>query len=261
VSDTIIATSSLPSAPAAGEPREPRYRRILLKISGEALLGGRTYGVDPGVCAFIAAQVREVRSAGVEMAIVVGGGNIFRGLAAAARGMDRATGDYMGMLATVMNALALQDALEKADVPTRVMSAIGMNEVAEPYIRRRAMRHLEKGRVVILAAGTGNPYFTTDTAAALRAVEIGAEVLLKATKVDGVYTADPAIDPQAHRHDELTYAQVLSDRLQVLDSTAVSLAMENDLPIVVFDMNQPHNIQRAALGEPVGTRIHRGEES
>jgi len=264
VSETITAKSGASTATAAGaaaaEPAAPRYRRILLKISGEALLGGRTYGVDPGVCAFIAGQVREVRSAGVEMAIVVGGGNIFRGLAASARGMDRATGDYMGMLATVMNALALQDALEKAEVPTRVMSAIGMNEVAEPYIRRRAMRHLEKGRVVILAAGTGNPYFTTDTAAALRAVEIGAEVLLKATKVDGVYTADPAIDPRAQRHDELTYSQVLTDRLQVLDSTAVSLCMENDLPIVVFDMNQPGNIRRAALGEHVGTRIHGGEE-
>jgi uridylate kinase len=271
VSETITAEtggSTIPStasaapsaAPAATEPGTPRYRRILLKISGEALLGGRPYGVDPGVCAFIAAQVGEVRTAGVEMAIVVGGGNIFRGLAAAARGMDRATGDYMGMLATVMNALALQDALEKAEVPTRVMSAIGMNEVAEPYIRRRAMRHLEKGRVVILAAGTGNPYFTTDTAAALRAVEIGAEVLLKATKVDGVYTADPAIDPQARRHDELTYGQVLNDHLQVLDATAVSLCMENDLPIVVFDMNQPDNIRRAAIGDKVGTLIHGGEE-
>ena len=256
-SGTSTATAA---APDSGEPGTPKYRRILLKISGEALLGGRTYGVDPAVCAFIAGQVREVRAAGVEMAIVVGGGNIFRGLAASARGMDRATGDYMGMLATVMNALALQDALEKAEVPTRVMSAIGMNEVAEPYIRRRAMRHLEKGRVVILAAGTGNPYFTTDTAAALRAVEIGAEVLLKATKVDGVYTADPTIDPHAQRHDELTYSQVLNDHLQVLDATAVSLCMENDLPIVVFDMNQPDNIRRVALGERVGTLIHGGEE-
>jgi uridylate kinase len=215
--------------------------------------------VDPGVCIFIANQVREVVREGVEVAIVVGGGNIFRGLAAAARGMERATGDYMGMLATVMNALALQDALEKAGMPTRVMSAIAMNEVAEPYIRRRAMRHLEKGRVVILAAGTGNPYFTTDTAAALRAVEIGATVLLKGTKVDGVYTADPNIDPNARRHEELTYSQVLADRLGVLDSTAVSLCMENDLPIVVFDMNAPDNIRRAAMGEPVGTRIHGGE--
>jgi uridylate kinase len=247
------------AAPSGGPGHRGRFGRILLKVSGEALLGSRTYGVDPGVCTFIAHQVGEVRAEGVEVAIVVGGGNIFRGLAAAAKGMDRATGDYMGMLATVMNALALQDALEKQDLPTRVMSAIAMNEVAEPYIRRRAMRHLEKGRVVILAAGTGNPYFTTDTAAALRAVEIGAEVMFKATKVDGVYTADPATDPTARRHRELTYAQVLADRLAVLDSTAVTLCMENDLPIVVFDMNQPDNIRRAALGEPVGTLIHGGQ--
>jgi uridylate kinase len=238
----------------------PRYHRIVLKLSGEALLGSRQYGVDPAVCQFIAHQVQAAQAAGVEVAIVVGGGNIFRGLAAAARGMERATGDYIGMLATVMNALALQDALEKVGVPTRVMSAIGMNEVAEPYIRRRAMRHLEKGRVVILAAGTGNPYFTTDTAAALRAVEIGAQVLLKGTKVDGVYTADPTLEPEAERHDEITYAQVLTDRLNVLDSTAVSLCMDNDLPIVVFDMNQPDNIRRAAMGEPIGTLIHGGGE-
>jgi uridylate kinase len=238
--------------------RAPRYHRVLLKVSGEALLGSRTYGVDPQVCQFIAHQVHQAQDAGVEVAIVVGGGNIFRGLAAAAKGMERATGDYMGMLATVMNGLALQDALEKDGVPTRVMSAIGMNEVAEPYIRRRAMRHLEKGRVVILAAGTGNPYFTTDTAAALRAVEIGAQVLLKGTKVDGVYTADPKIQPDAERHEEITYAQVLADRLNVLDATAVSLCMENDLPIVVFDMNLPDNIRRAAVGESIGTLIHGG---
>jgi uridylate kinase len=216
--------------------------------------------VDPAVCQYIARQVQAAQRAGVEVAIVVGGGNIFRGLAAAARGMERATGDYIGMLATVMNALALQDALEKEGSPTRVMTAIGMNEVAEPYIRRRAMRHLEKGRVVILAAGTGNPYFTTDTAAALRAVEIGAQVLLKGTKVDGVYTADPKVEPDAQRHDRITYAQVLADRLNVLDSTAVSLCMENDLPIVVFDMQQPDNIRRAAIGEPIGTLIHGGGE-
>jgi len=238
-----------------------RYHRILLKLSGEALLGSRQYGVDPATCAFIAEQVRSVRDRGVEVAIVVGGGNIFRGLAAAARGMDRATGDYMGMLATVMNGLALQDAMETAGVETRVMTAIGMNEVAEPYIRRRAVRHLEKGRVVILAAGTGNPYFTTDTAAALRAVEIGAEVLLKATKVDGVYSADPAIDASAVRHDELPYTEVLSQRLAVLDSTAVSLCMDNELPILVFDINTPGNIRRAALGEPVGTLIHGGNDA
>jgi uridylate kinase len=212
------------------------------------------------MCQFIARQVKAATLAGVEIAIVVGGGNIFRGLAAAARGMERATGDFMGMLATVMNALALQDALEKEGTPTRVMSAIGMNEVAEPYIRRRAMRHLEKGRVVILAAGTGNPYFTTDTAAALRAVEIGAQVLLKGTKVDGVYTADPKVEPDAERHEVITYGQVLTDRLNVLDSTAVSLCMDNDLPIVVFDMNQPDNIRRAAMGEPIGTLIHGGGE-
>jgi uridylate kinase len=238
----------------------PRYHRVVLKLSGEALLGTRQYGVDPAVCHFIARQVQEAQAAGVEIAIVVGGGNIFRGLAAAARGMERATGDYMGMLATVMNGLALQDALEKEGLPTRVMSAIGMNEVAEPYIRRRAMRHLEKGRVVILAAGTGNPYFTTDTAAALRAVEIGAQVLLKGTKVDGVYTADPKLEPDAERHEEITYTQVLTERLNVLDSTAVSLCMENDLPIIVFDMNQPDNIRRAAMGEPIGTLIHGGGE-
>jgi uridylate kinase len=191
----------------------------------------------------------------VQVAIVVGGGNIFRGLAASASGMDRATGDYIGMLATVMNGLALQDALETEGVPTRVMSAIGMNEVAEPYIRRRAVRHLEKGRVIILAAGTGNPYFTTDTAAALRALEIDANVLLKATKVDGVYDQDPMTNPDAVRHERLNYAQMLNDRLQVIDSTAVTLCMENDLPIVVFDMNQPGHIRAAALGEPIGTLI------
>jgi len=242
-------------------PDRPRYRRILLKLSGEALLGERTYGVDPTFCTFIARQVRDVRALGVDVAIVVGGGNIFRGLAAAARGMDRATGDYIGMLATVMNALALQDALEKEGLQTRVMSAIAMNEVAEPYIRRRAVRHLEKGRVVILAAGTGNPYFTTDTAAALRAVEISAEVILKATKVDGVYDADPLAHPGAHRYDSLTFVDVLSERLQVLDATAVSLCMENDLPIVVFDLNQPDNIRRVALGDPVGTLISGGDKA
>jgi uridylate kinase len=232
-----------------------RYGRILLKLSGEALLGNRSYGVDPAFCAFIARQVAEVQALGVQIGIVVGGGNIFRGLAAAASGMDRATGDYIGMLATVMNGLALQDALERTGVPTRVMSAIGMNEVAEPYIRRRAVRHLEKGRVAIFVAGTGNPYFTTDTAAALRAVEIGAEVLLKATKVDGVYEADPVTHPAARRYSQLQYADLLRDQLKVLDAAAVSLCMENDLPIVVFDLNQPDNITKVAVGEPVGTLI------
>ncbi len=232
-----------------------RYQRILLKLSGEALLGDRTYGVDPGFVAFIARQVGEVHRLGVQVGIVVGGGNIFRGLAAAAKGMDRATGDYIGMLATVMNGLALQDALEHVGIPTRVMSAIAMNEVAEPYIRRRAVRHLEKGRVAIFVAGTGNPYFTTDTAAALRAVEIDAQVLLKATKVDGVYEADPLTNPTAKRYAQLQYSDLLRDQLKVLDATAVSLCMENDLPIVVFDLNKPDNITRVAAGEPVGTLI------
>jgi uridylate kinase len=251
VSDAAGATTTATQSAAQGV----RYKRILLKLSGEALLGNRSYGVDPAFCAFIARQVAEVHRLGVQVGIVVGGGNIFRGLAAAASGMDRATGDYIGMLATVMNGLALQDALERAGVPTRVMSAIAMNEVAEPYIRRRAVRHLEKGRVALFVAGTGNPYFTTDTAAALRAVEIGAEVLLKATKVDGVYDADPATHPNAQRYAELEYADLLRDQLKVLDAAAVSLCMENDLPIVVFDLNQPDNITRVAAGEPVGTRI------
>ncbi|HET7472780.1 MAG TPA: UMP kinase [Candidatus Limnocylindrales bacterium] len=250
-----VGTSLGPGSGAARGSESIRYSRILLKLSGEALLGDRPYGVDPKFVAFIARQVAEVHRLGVQIGIVVGGGNIFRGLAAAASGMDRATGDYIGMLATVMNGLALQDALERAGVPTRVMSAIAMNEVAEPYIRRRAVRHLEKGRVALFVAGTGNPYFTTDTAAALRAVEIGAEVLLKATKVDGVYDADPQTHPEARRYAELEYADLLRDQLKVLDAAAVSLCMENDLPIVVFDLNQPDNITRVAAGEPVGTLI------
>jgi uridylate kinase len=253
VSEAPPAREAAPAGAAAG--KAPHYRRILLKLSGEALLGERSYGVDPAFCAFIAAQVVEVQSRGVQVGIVVGGGNIFRGLAASARGMDRATGDYIGMLATVMNGLALQDAVERAGVQTRVMSAIAMNEIAEPYIRRRAVRHLEKGRVVIFVAGTGNPYFTTDTAAALRAVEIGAEVLLKATKVDGVYDADPMTVPGARRYDRLEYGDLLRDQLKVLDGAAVSLCMENDLPIVVFDLNKPENIARVADGQPVGTLI------
>lgn len=249
------------AAPKPDGPEGVRYRRILLKISGEALMGRRNYGVDPEMCLFIARQLSEVADLGVQVAVVVGGGNIFRGLAASARGMDRATGDYIGMLATVMNGLALQDALDKSGVPTRVMSAIAMNEVCEPYIRRRAVRHLEKGRVILLVAGTGNPYFTTDTAAALRAVEIGAEVLLKATKVDGVYDSDPMTHPDAQRHERLDYAQMLNDRLQVIDSTAVTLCMENDLPIVVFDLNHPGHIKQAALGAQVGTLIDGGDEA
>jgi len=245
------ATSAARSGPDEPVP----YGRILLKLSGEALLGERQYGVDPAFCAFIAEQVAEVHRRGVQVGLVVGGGNIFRGMAAAARGMDRATGDYIGMLATVMNGLALQDAVERTETPTRVMSAIAMNEIAEPYIRRRAVRHLEKGRVVIFVAGTGNPYFTTDTAAALRAVEIGAEVLLKATKVDGVYDADPMTVPGARRYDRLEYTDLLRDQLKVMDGAAVSLCMENDLPIVVFDLNGPDNIARVAYGESVGTLI------
>jgi uridylate kinase len=233
-----------------------RYQRILLKLSGEALLGKLEYGVDPEVVAFVAEQVKAVTALGVQVGIVVGGGNIFRGMAAAtATGMDRATADYIGMLATAMNGLALQDALERAGVPTRVMTAIDMNEVAEPYIRRRAVRHLEKGRVVVFVAGTGNPYFTTDTAAALRAVEIGAEVVLKATKVDGIYTADPKKDPTATKYDKITYSEALAKRLQVMDSTAFTLCMDNRVPILVFDLMTPNNIRNAILGQRVGTLV------
>ena len=238
---------------------QPRYSRILLKLSGEALLGDQQYGVDPKVLAFVAEQVRGVRALGVEVGIVVGGGNIYRGLAAAnATGMERATADHIGMLATVMNGLALQDGLERAGVETRVMTAIEMNEVAEPYIRRRAIRHIEKGKVVVFVAGTGNPYFTTDTAAALRAVEIGAQVMLKATKVDGVYDKDPVKHPDAKRYPAITYGQVLVDGLRVLDAAAVSLCMENDLPIVVFDLDAHENILKAVRGEKVGTLISKG---
>ncbi|HVQ75772.1 MAG TPA: UMP kinase [Candidatus Binatia bacterium] len=233
----------------------PAYRRILLKLSGEALAGNRGYGIDPGTLGRIAVEIREVVALGVEMAVVIGGGNIFRGIAASAGGMERATGDYMGMLATVINALALQDAVEKAGVATRVLSAIEMRAVAEPYIRRRAIRHLEKGRVVVFAAGTGNPFFTTDTAGALRAVEIGAEVILKATKVDGIYTADPAKDPQATKLPRIGYIEVLNRGLQVMDTTAISLCMENKLPIVVFDLTRRGNIGRIVMGEPVGSVV------
>jgi uridylate kinase len=230
-------------------------RRALLKLSGEALLGERPYGIDPGVARRIAGEAAQALAEGVQVAIVVGGGNIFRGLAAASRGMDRAQADYMGMLATVMNGLALQDALEQAGAPTRVMSAIAMNEICEPYIRRRAVRHLEKGRAVVMVAGTGNPYFTTDTAATLRAVEIDAAVILKATRVDGVYDADPEQQPDAHRYAQVGYTEVLANRLQALDATAVSLAMDNRLPIVVFDGTVDGNILRALRGESIGTVI------
>jgi len=240
---------------AAATPAPSSPRRVLLKLSGEALMGANEYGIDPGVVREIAGQVAEAAGDGIQIAVVVGGGNIFRGLAASARGMDRATGDYMGMLATVMNGLAMQDALEQVSCPTRVMSAIAMNEIAEPYIRRRAVRHLEKGRVVVMVAGTGNPYFTTDTAATLRAVEIHAHVILKATRVDGVYDADPEKHPNAQRYATINYTELLSNRLEALDATAVSLAMDNEMPIVVFDMTEPGNIARAVRGERIGTLI------
>jgi uridylate kinase len=233
----------------------PAYKRILLKLSGEALMGDQQFGVDPAVAARIARDVGEIQELGVQTAIVIGGGNIFRGLAASARGMDRATADYMGMLATVINALALQDALEQQNVTTRVVTAIEMRAVAEPFIRRRAIRHLEKGRVVIFAAGTGNPYFTTDTAAALRAMEIKADVILKGTKVDGVYTADPMVDTTATKYDTISYLQVLERQLKVMDSTAISLCMDNKLPIVVFNLRHAGNIRRVVLGDPVGTTV------
>jgi uridylate kinase len=234
---------------------EPTYKRILLKLSGEALMGDQGYGVDPAVTASVALDVAEIQALGVQTAIVIGGGNIFRGLAASARGMDRSTADYMGMLATVINALALQDALEQHGIATRVLTAIEMRSVAEPFIRRRAVRHLEKGRVVVFAAGTGNPYFTTDTAAALRAMEIRADVILKATKVDGIYSADPVKDSEAERYERISYLQVLQQRLQVMDATAISLCMDNKLPIVVFNMNEAGNIRRVVMGETVGTTV------
>jgi len=233
----------------------PIYKRALLKLSGEALMGEQQFGVDPAVATRIARDVGEIQSLGVETAIVIGGGNIFRGLAASARGMDRATADYMGMLATVINALALQDALEQQGINTRVVTAIEMRAVAEPFIRRRAIRHLEKGRVVIFAAGTGNPYFTTDTAAALRAMEIKADVILKGTKVDGIYTADPLIDAQATKYQSISYLQVLERQLKVMDATAISLCMDNKLPIVVFDLRQAGNIRKVVLGDPIGTTV------
>jgi len=237
-------------------PAAPVFRRVLLKLSGEALMGDLEYGTDPDRVEAIAAQVAEVRGRGVEIAIVVGGGNIYRGLAAAAKGMDRATGDYMGMLATVLNALALQDALEKQNVATRVQSAITISEVAEPYIRRRAIRHLEKGRVVIFAAGTGNPFFTTDTAAALRAAEVHAEVVLMAKNaVEGVYSADPALDADAQFIPELTHKEALTRGLQVMDSTAFALCMDNNLPIVVFNMTDGRNFDKIVSGERVGTLV------
>ena len=240
---------------ADAEYSSPVYKRVLLKLSGEALMGEQQFGVDPAVVARIAEDVGGIQKLGVETAIVIGGGNIFRGLAASARGMDRATADYMGMLATVINGLALQDALEQAGVLTRVVTAIEMRAVAEPFIRRRAIRHLEKGRVVIFAAGTGNPYFTTDTAAALRAMEIKADVILKGTKVDGVYTADPMLDKTATKYSSISYLQVLERQLRVMDATAISLCMDNRLPIVVFNMRAAGSIRQVVMGEPVGTTV------
>jgi len=236
-------------------PAAPAYKRVLLKLSGEALMGEQTYGIDPAVATQIAREIGEIQAMGVQTAVVIGGGNIFRGVAASARGMDRATADYMGMLATVINALALQDALEQQGVVTRVVTAIEMRAVAEPFIRRRAIRHLEKGRVVVFGAGTGNPYFSTDTAAALRAMEIKAEVILKATKVDGIYDADPMLKPSATRFDRISYLQVLEQGLTVMDATAISLCMDNRLPIMVFNLRTPGNIKRAVSGEPVGSLV------
>ena len=231
------------------------YKRILLKISGEVLTGEGGFGIDPSVIRQIAGEIKEVKTLGVEIAIVIGGGNIFRGMAASSRGMDRVSADHMGMLATILNGIALQDALEKMGVQTRLQTAIEMRELAEPFIRRRAIRHLEKGRVVIFAGGTGNPYFTTDTTASLRAMEIGAEAILKATKVDGVYDADPMVNRRARKYDELTYLDVLTKQLKVMDATAISLCMDHQIPIIVFNLKKKGNIRRVILGEKVGTKV------
>ncbi|MFN3740839.1 MAG: UMP kinase [Thermodesulfovibrionales bacterium] len=235
--------------------KRAKYKRAVIKLSGEALMGNRGYGIDPETVNFIAREIKDGLNLGCEIAVVIGGGNIFRGMEAATKGMERATADYMGMLATVINALALQNSLEKLGIPTRVQSAIEMREVAEPYIRRKALRHLEKGRVVIFAAGTGNPFFTTDTAAALRAIEIGAEVIMKATKVDGVYSADPVKFPGAKKYDKITYMEVLKKGLNVMDSTAITLCMDNDLPIVVFNLRGKGNIKKALSGKKIGTLV------
>lgn len=236
-----------------------KYKRIMLKVSGEALAGDEKFGISPRVLSFLADELRAVHELGVQVAVVVGGGNIFRGIAASAEGMDRSSGDYIGMLATVINGLALQDVLERKGIPTRVQTAIEMRELAEPFIRRRAVRHLEKGRIVIFVGGTGNPYFSTDTAAALRAMEVGAEVVFKATRVDGVYSADPLLDPSAKKFDELSYIEVLNRQLKVMDSTAISLCMDNLFPIVVFNLRQPGVLRQLVFGEKVGT-IVRGSE-
>lgn len=234
---------------------KPKYKRVLLKLSGEALMGDKEYGVDVNVVKSIASEIKEVRELSIEVAVVIGGGNIFRGVSAGAQGMDRATADYVGMLATVINSLMLQDALEKTGIFTRVMSAIEMKELAEPYIRRRAVRHLEKGRVIIFAAGTGNPYFTTDTAASLRAMEIHADVILKGTKVDGVYDRDPVKDKRAKKYDRLTYLDVLKEGLKVMDTTAISLCMDNKLPIIVFNVKEPGNLLKIVKGSAIGTIV------
>ena len=231
------------------------YHRILLKLSGEALVGDQEYGISPAIVKKVSAEVKEIREMGVEVGIVIGGGNIYRGVAASAEGMDRTSADHMGMLATVINSLSLQDALEKAGVYTRVLSAIEMHQIAEPYIRRRAVRHLEKGRVVIFAGGTGNPFFTTDTAAALRAMEIKAQVILKATKVDGVYDQDPLLSKKAKKFDSLSYIEVLNRGLKIMDATAISLCMDHHLPVIVFNLNQKGNIKRVVLGQKIGTVI------
>jgi uridylate kinase len=233
----------------------PAYRRVLLKLSGEALMGEQQYGIDPRVASQIAREVGEIAQLGVQTALVIGGGNIFRGVAASTKGMDRAQADYMGMLGTVINALAVQDALEQIGVVTRVLTAMEMRSVAEPFVRRRALRHLEKGRVVIFAGGTGNPYFTTDTAAALRAMEMKAEVILKATKVDGIYSADPMKDPSATMFDSISYLEVLDKQLKVMDATAISLCMDNHLPIIVFNLRRPGNMKRVIMGESIGTTV------
>ena len=238
----------------SGEASEPRYKRVLLKLSGEALMGSQGYGIDPQVVQYLGNEMHEI-TRGIQLSLVIGGGNIFRGVAASAQGMDRVAGDQMGMLATLINAVALQDALEKKGIDTRLLSAIEVRTIAEPFIRRRALRHLEKGRVVIFAAGTGNPYFSTDTAAALRAMEVHAEIILKATKVDGIYDKDPAKFPEAVKFDELTYMDVLNRHLQVMDSTAISLCMDNRMPIIVFDLKEKGNIKRIIYGEKIGSLV------
>ena len=241
------------------ETSKPIYKKILLKLSGEALMGDQSYGIDPATVQFMAAEIKKVYDMNIQISVVIGGGNIFRGVEASVKGMERASADYMGMLATVINALALQNSLEKLGLETRVQSAIEMRELAESYIRRKAVRHLEKGRIVIFAAGTGNPYFTTDTAAALRAMEIGAEVILKGTKVDGVYTADPAKDPTAKKYDVISYFDVIKQDLKVMDSTAITLCMDNNLPIVVFDIKKTDNIRKLLLGQKIGTTVVKGD--